>query len=91
MVGLTMQGKRIENPLGYPYEPGDYYKDEVGDWRGRTPNGLYVWLKNHHVEEHEDGTITVVAGGWGSNSILATGALGKTWHGYIRRGVWEEY
>lgn len=69
-------------------EPGDYFKDEAGEWRGMTPNGIRVWLKNHHVEEHADGTITVVGGSWGSNSILAQGGP-KTWHGFIERGVWR--
>jgi hypothetical protein len=98
-----MQGRRIPNPEPALCEPGDYYKDDKDGswhgqtpnglycWHGQTPNGLYCWLKNHHVEEHEDGTITVVAGPWGSNSILASNGTGnKSWHGYIRRGVWEE-
>lgn len=90
-----MQGRRIEHKDNERCEPGDYYKDPIGEWRGQTPNGLDVWLRNHHVEENEDGTITVVAGPWGSNSILATRGTRdnphyKEWHGYIRNGNWEE-
>jgi hypothetical protein len=54
----------------------------------------------HHVEEHDDGLITVLPQPGNSNSILVTGwsfdagprAPGeplKSWHGYIRHGVWE--
>jgi hypothetical protein len=69
-------------------DPGDYFKDEAGDWRAKAPNGLLAWLKGHHVEEHEDGTITVVAGPWGSNSILVSNRT-ESWHGYIERGFWR--
>ena len=73
-----------------PYRPGDYWKADDG-WHVCTPNGLVGWLKNHHVEEHEDGTISVLPGPWGSNSILVSNGSGnRTWHGYVRRGVWEE-
>lgn len=85
-----MNGRRIEDPGNKLYEPGDYYKDANGEWHGQTPNGLYCWLKNHHVEEHEDGTISVVAGPWGSNSILVNGGRANAWHGYIEHGVWKE-
>lgn len=54
----------------------------------------------HHVEEHADGLITVLPQPGNSNSILVEGwplgsgmrAAGeplKSWHGYIRHGVWE--
>jgi hypothetical protein len=73
-------------------QPGDYWKDEDGSWSCCTPNNLYGWLKNHHVEEHEDGTISVVSGPWGSNSILVYGgADNRSWHGAIDRGVWKEF
>lgn len=91
-----MQGRRIPPPPeswpvgACPYRPGDYWRAADGTWHGETPNGLAAWLANHHVEEHEDGTISVVAGPWGSNSILASnGAGGATWHGFIERGVWR--
>lgn len=94
-----MTGRRIPAPPASweegqcPYGPGDYWKDADGHWHGVTPNGINCYLKNHHVEEHADGTITIVAGTWGSNSILAGGhdeeGKRKTWHGYIRSGVWE--
>lgn len=84
-------GKRIENLEDNLAQPGEFWKDAVGDWRGVTPNDLYCWLKNHHVEEHDDGTITVAPGAWGSNSILASNGRGnQSWHGYIYRGMWKE-
>ncbi len=88
-----MQGKRVEFPGwdSLPYQPGDFFKDSNGEWRGMTPNGLFCWLKNHHVEEHEDGMISVVPGPWGSNSILVHNGFGKNeWHGFIEHGVWRE-
>jgi hypothetical protein len=91
-----MQGKRIENPDNGLADPGEYWKDVDGTWYGITPNGLYGWFRNHHVEEHEDGTISVLPGGGGSsNSILCSNGTTKPrykkqWHGYIRDGVWEE-
>jgi hypothetical protein len=99
-----MQGRRIPSfnhswESGQcPYKPGDYWLETDGTWYCCTPNGLEGWLKNHHVEEHPDGTISVLAGPWGSNSILVSGCsifadagVGKiSWHGYIDRGVWKE-
>ncbi len=84
-----MLGKRIHpgNPgFGvHECEPGDYYRDAAGDWRGKTPNGLCVFLKNHRVEESADGTITVTP------SILTSNGTGnKTWHGFIVSGEWKE-
>lgn len=93
-----MQGRRLKdlNLLSEDGEramitcaPGDYFKDQEGYWRGKAPNGLFFWLKNHHVEEHEDGTISVLPGSWGSNSILVSNNK-NSWHGYIDHGVWKE-
>lgn len=47
-------------------------------------------LANHTVREHEDGTISVRPGDGSSNSILVTGSKGRTWHGYIDHGIFEE-
>lgn len=61
---------------------GEYGKWK-GDWYARPPGQHMGCLRNHLVEEHEDGTITV------SPSILISD--GNTqWHGYLRRGIWEE-
>jgi hypothetical protein len=82
-----MQGRRVEWPGwdSLPYEPGDYFKDGNGHWRGVVPNGLYCNLAGHTVTEHEDGTITV------SPSIKVWGgADGEEWHGFLERGVWWE-
>jgi len=64
--------------------PGDYGKYE-GIWYGHAPTkGFHCNLANHHVIEHEDGTITVTP------SILITRGDGSTWHGYITKGEWKE-
>lgn len=47
-------------------------------------------LAAHTVREEDDGSISVRPGDGSSNSILVTGAGGKTWHGYIERGEWRE-
>lgn len=65
-------------------------------WFVRTPDGeVPFYLANehdrdrngraHHVEEHEDGTISVLPQPENSNSIQAPN---KGWHGYLRRGEW---
>jgi hypothetical protein len=46
-------------------------------------------LINHTVREHEDGTISVLPGDGSSNSILVRRGK-ESWHGYIRKGVFEE-
>jgi hypothetical protein len=92
-------GRRVGKPGEKPSEwlPGDYWKDTSDDtWHGVTPDGGLAWFKNHHVEEHEDGTISIVQGPWGSNSILCSGGnvidgTVTTWHGCIDRGVWKEF
>jgi hypothetical protein len=91
-----MVGRRIPDPgssweIAKGPQPGDYWLSPVG-WKAVTPNGVWCWLRNHHVEEHEDGTITVAPNGGGhSNSILASNGTGnKSWHGYIDRGTWTE-
>lgn len=96
MTAIT-QGRRVPTPPTSwaagcdPTRPGDYYRDAAGRWNAVTPNGLAACLAGHHVEEHDDGTITVVAGPWGSNSILTSnGEGGLSWHGYIVRGQWQE-
>lgn len=83
-----MQGNRK-----YPNEenelvllPGEYGIDpRNGIWYCRVPDpdiGMGN-LSGHDVVEHEDGTITV------SPSILVDSLSGKTWHGYLEKGVWR--
>lgn len=47
-------------------------------------------LEAHTVREEDDDTISVRPNDGSSNSILITGAHGKSWHGYIEHGVWNE-
>jgi hypothetical protein len=82
-VETIMLGKRIyPNDEGHLVfsEPGCYGKDRDGLWWCRPPKGGAGVLGDHKVTEHEDGTITV------EPSILMPGV----WHGYLRKGVWEE-
>ena len=81
-----MKGRRV-----YPDENGhlklahgDYGKDVHGVWRARALRLSSGNLSQYEVTEHEDGTITV------SPSILIEQPPIGTWHGYLRRGVWEE-
>lgn len=93
------QGTRVSDLTEVPsrWKPGDYWYAADGTWHCVTPNGLAGWLKNHHVEEHDDGTISVVQGPWGSNSILVGGCSvidgekKPEWHGCVERGIWKEF
>lgn len=84
-----MIGRRIPCPPNEwpasecPYEPGDYWQDAAGEWRGVTPNGLPVWLKNHAVVQNVEGAITVTP------SILANGGKKNEWHGHLTAGEWK--
>ena len=84
-----MQGRRLpDGPLNAAlFSPGDYMKvtgDDAGWWI-RPPRGSMGELSGHTVVEHDDGTITV------SPSILIPDRRpGKSWHGYLERGVWRE-
>jgi Family of unknown function (DUF6527) len=62
---------------------GDYGKDSRGIWQARPPGMHAGSLRNHEVEEHEDGTITV------SPSILIDQG-DKKWHGFLKKGEWSE-
>ena len=82
-----MIGKRIQQGKdgGISLRPGEYGKQ--GDrWVCVTPNGHWGSLKDHQVEEHKDGTITV------SPSILVTEGVKEPkelYHGYLKKGVWS--
>ena len=72
-------------------KPGEYGKwAHDGNWYFCCPNDehLLANLAKHQVLEHEDGTITV------SPSILCQGGSrsgeGKSWHGYLERGIARE-
>ena len=85
------QGRRWDNPNDEMPQPGDYGKLSDGSWYGSPPAAidtdgfpLLANLSKHNVTEHDDGTITV------SPSILITSWNGKSWHGFLERGVWRE-
>jgi hypothetical protein len=87
-----MQGRR--RPDGTPVEqlePGDYVFDSrphfAGKWAIRAPDGTWGGYlgPGHHVEVHDDGTITVTP------SILVFKPRGvQGWHGFLERGTWRE-
>lgn len=87
-----MQGTRlhkIDGEQDFVYRifktAGAYGTANGKDWFCTTPNGMLGNLSGHQVTEHEDGTITV------SPSILTQSQhQGKTWHGYLEKGVWRE-
>ncbi len=69
--------------------------DEWEQWFMRAPFGEPFYLASehqpdrngraHHVEEHEDGTISVLPQPENGNSIKTRG---EEWHGWLRRGEW---
>lgn len=83
------KGERVQVENFAQLEPGQYAHC-LGNWYARTPSGLIANLARHEVKEHEDGTISA------SPSILVEqpdpdnprGEPLKSWHGYLRRGVW---
>jgi hypothetical protein len=90
----TCVGTRLPDDT-FPEEPGAYSKVFGGEWVVSTPDGCIFHLaserrpdrngKHHEVEEHEDGSISVLPRPGNSNSILSP----KGWHGYLERGVWR--
>lgn len=82
-----MKGRRIypDESGKLSYMPGDYGREADGTWMFRCPNpDIHLGsLERHTVIEHPDGTITV------SPSILIR--QGEfSWHGYLKKGLWEE-
>lgn len=63
--------------------PREYGKDPQGVWWARCPGCSMGCLKNHEVEEHLDGTITVTP------SIEVTQPPLPGWHGFLERGIWR--
>jgi hypothetical protein len=80
-----MIGKRVFELEPHEFRPGDFgqWANDAHHWYARTPTGLLANLSAHHVEEHENGTITV------SPSILVDRGKLDEWHGYLERGVWR--
>lgn len=57
-----------------------------GPCHGGETRGHGALSQAHHVEEHEDGSITVMPQPENSNSILCSCG----WHGFIDHGVWKK-
>lgn len=101
-------------PGDYAKVPVTYRGRTFDAWWYMSPNGigparlsmpedveLGVVSGCHHVEEHEDGEISVLPQPGNGNSIAVEGwphDAGRrskdeplrSWHGYIRHGQWEE-
>lgn len=61
-----------------------YWRASDGTWLLWLPGCGLGCLKNHQVEEHEDGTISVTP------SILVTGgSSGIRRHGFLTLGFWD--
>lgn len=93
-------------PGDYSKSPVSYRGRTFDAWWYCSPNGLLgrllapedvelgVAAGRHEVEEHADGTISVLPSikveGWPLHGgDRAPGEPLLSWHGYIRRGVWE--
>jgi hypothetical protein len=100
-MSKTTPGRRVDaapgsgTGPGHPllaFAPGDYGRDEAGEWYCRPPwKHAGGCLRKHRVVEHEDGTITV------SPSILIECCVDAgsdptrvSWHGWLERGQWRE-
>lgn len=97
-----MQGTRREDGA-WDLKVGEYSKMPIAHdgesytcWLVNVPTGHRIMIGPEpvsggwEVDEHEDGTISVVPKPGNSNSILVHPSGGRDgWHGYIRRGVWE--
>ena len=88
-----VKGRRLSDASiysGVSFAPGDYMRDPLTEtWWVKPPHGGRLGeLREHQVQEHQDGTITVspsILQGPGANPVKQPG-----WHGYLRAGVWEE-
>ena len=70
-------------------EPGDYlWNAHLEVWMVMTPNGMLASLNTRYeLVVEADGSLTV------SPSILVTNdweSRGRTYHGYLERGIWWE-
>lgn len=86
--GSGVQARRTEKTARI-FDPAEirYGKDKYGYWWISFPDIGVGGLRNHKIEEHEDGTITV------SPSIRISGHKdGKPMerHGFLVRGRWHE-
>lgn len=91
-----MIGHRVDDYDAFWSSAGVWWKWETNvgvRWLVRPPCGHHFMLAHpeegrahHEIEEHEDGMITVEPRPGNSNSIQCAFC---SWHGYIRRGVWE--
>jgi hypothetical protein len=79
-------------------EPGTWFKaSDITNpeeprtcWHTIPPCGHIGFLhsENHHVTEHDDGTITVDPSIWCHSGGESHNE--RCWHGFLRKGVWRE-
>lgn len=87
-VGDRVTGTRRDPDLpADELEICDYQLLPNGRLRCRTPNGdLGTIDERWGIEEHEDGSISVVAAKPGDHWSIRT----PNWHGYLEYGIWRE-
>jgi hypothetical protein len=105
MKGRRLPDTRWHDLPNEELKPGDYWiwtHINLGDSQPTNLTGLVMGfyspdgngigtLLSHTVRIEDDGTVSVRPGDGSSNSILHSGgATGKSWHGYLNHGVWEE-
>lgn len=86
-MGEKIQGKRkySDDDGHLRLADGEYgYSENHKRWEARPPGQHVSSIEKHDVMVHEDNSITV------SPSILISDGSGELWHGFLRRGVWEE-
>lgn len=77
-----MNGTRIYDWDGSSLlNEGEYAKHPDGYWFAECPGGYLANLKQHAIEEHPDGTISV------KPSILVSNYRRDLWHGYLTNGI----
>jgi len=82
---MSITGRRVfpDKDGNLKLAEGDYGKDGRGIWNVRPPGHHTGSIPEHEVVEHCDGTITV------SPSILIDEPGIGTWHGWLKKGVFE--
>jgi hypothetical protein len=86
MAGATLQGRRVRGDQLDLREPGDYQLLLDRLWC-LLPSGEHARIDERWgIEEHDDGTISIVAAPGQSSYSIQT----PKWHGFLERGVWRE-
>ena len=88
-----MIGRRLPDSLDKScpdLQPGDYAKIADVGWYCMTPDGHVGNLRNHTIEEHADGTITVTPSILISRLRTNATEPEELWHGFLEKGIWRK-